>query len=82
MVQVGGVGNTLGDTTKGLTDTVGNTAKGAGGAVTDTTKVRLLVPSMKPISEVDQVGMKGVSDTAKDTTGAGKEGASNPLGLS
>ena len=34
---VGGVGNTLGDTTKGATDTVGNTAKGAGGAVSDTT---------------------------------------------
>ena len=34
---VGGVGQTVGDTTKGATDTVGNTAKGAGGAVQDTT---------------------------------------------
>ncbi len=36
-LAVGGVGNTLGDTTKGVTDTVGNTTKGAGGAVSDTT---------------------------------------------
>lgn len=34
---VGGVGNTLGDTTKGLTGTVGDTAKGAGSTVSDTT---------------------------------------------
>ena len=34
---VGGAGNTLSDTTKGLTGTVGDTAKGAGNTVTDTT---------------------------------------------
>jgi hypothetical protein len=39
-LPVGGVGNTVGDATKGVTDTAGGVAKGAGGAVSDTTSVR------------------------------------------
>lgn len=64
---VSGVGDTVGNTAKGLTNTVGDTTKGVGNTAKGAT---------------DSVGETAGGATGGSSGGAKKQDAGNPLGLS